>query len=96
MTRIPDIKKMQNLTESSHLRLVEEERDRICRLIEKAANKGHHHMWIEEDIFNENIELLTNEGYCVKRRCDEWGVGTTISWYPTQQKRKKEFFIFNF
>lgn len=96
MTKIPDIRKMQQITESSHLRLVEEERDRICRLIEKAANKGHHYMWIEEDIFNENIELLTNEGYYVKRRCDEWGVGTTISWYPTQQKRKKEFFIFNF
>lgn len=96
MTKIPDIRKMQQITESSHLQLIETEREIVCKEIEKAANKGHHYLYIDTDLFNENVELLKNEGYEVQRKCNEWSVGTVISWYPTQKRRKKEFFIFNF
>ena len=96
MTKIPDIKQIQRITESSHLELIETEREIICKEIEKAAYKGNNHLYIDMDIFNENVELLKNEGYEVKRKCNEWSVGTVISWDLAQKRRKKEFFIFNF
>ena len=92
MTKIPSIREIQNITKNSHLMLVEEERERICREIEKAAKQGHNHLWIDCGIFDENTKLLIQEGYYVKQRCDEWGIGTTISWYP--EKVKKRIFSF--
>ena len=90
MTKIPDIRKMQQITENSHLQMVEVEREKICKELEKAANKGDYYLYIDIDLFNENIELLEDEGYKVQRRCDEWGV--TISWHPGEVKKR----IFNF
>lgn len=93
MTKIPDIKEIQQITELSHLRRVEIEREMICKEIEKAANKGHNHLYIDKDhLFDENIELLKNGGYEVQRKCNEWYVGTIISWYPKKVKKR----IFNF
>ena len=92
MTKIPDIRKMQQITENSHLQVIEAEREMICREIEKAARKGDYYLYIGTDLANENIELLKEEGYHLKHDCGEWGVGFTISWHPREVKKR----IFNF
>ena len=92
MTKIPDIRQMQQITESSHLQMVEAERDFICKEIEKAARKGDYYLYVNLQLANENIELLKEEGYHLKSHCDEWGVGITISWHPEKAKKR----IFNF
>ena len=93
MTKIPDIRKMQQITENSHLQIVEAERDFICKEIEKAARKGDYYLYINLKLADENIELLKDEGYHLQRNCDEWsGVGTTISWHPGEVRKR----IFNF
>lgn len=92
MAKIPDIRKMQQITENNHFKVIEAEREMICREIEKAANKGDYYLYIGTDLANKNIELLKEEGYKVQRRCDEWGVGITISWHPGEVRKR----IFNF
>ena len=88
MTKMPDIRKMQQITENSHLQMVEAERDFICKEIEKAARKGDYYLYVNLQLANENIELLKEEGYHLRCNCDEWGVGTIISWHPGKVKKK--------
>ena len=93
MTKIPDIRKMQQITENSHLQMIEAEREMLCKKIEKAARNGDYYLYIDLKLADENIELLKDEGYHLQRSCDEWsGVGTTISWYPEEVRKR----IFNF
>ena len=72
--------------------MVEAEREIICKEIKKAAKNGGYYLYIDFDLAQENIELLKDEGYCVQRKCSEWGVGVTISWHPDRIKKR----IFNF
>lgn len=92
MTKIPDIRKMQQITENSHLQMIEAEREMICKEIEKAARNGDYYLYINLQLANENIELLKDEGYHLQRNCDEWGSGFTISWHPGEVRKR----IFNF
>ena len=68
--------------------MVEAERDFICKEIEKAARKGDYYLYVNLQLANENIELLKEEGYHLRCNCDEWGVGTIISWHPGKVKKK--------
>lgn len=72
--------------------MVDTEREMICRVIEKDASEGRYCSFIDKNLFNENIELLRNEGYEVRQKSDEWGIVTIISWYPGRAKKS----IFNF
>lgn len=92
MTKIPDIRKIQQITENSHLQMIEAEREMLCKEIEKAARNGDYYLYIGFQLANENIDLLKDEGYHLQRNCDEWSVGTTISWHPGEVRKR----IFNF
>ena len=88
MAKIPNISEIQQITENSHLQVIEAEREMICREMEKAARKGDYYLYIGTDLANENIELLKEEGYHLTRDCGEWGVGFTISWHPREVGHK--------
>ena len=92
MTKIPNIRKIQQITENSHLQMIEVEREMLCKEIEKAARNGDYNLYIGINLANENIELLKDEGYHLKHNNDEWGAGFTISWHPYKVKKR----IFNF
>ena len=91
MTKIPDIRKIQQITENSLFVLIEMEREMLCKEIEKAARNGNYNLYVNLQLANENIELLKEEGYHLKSHCDEWG-GITISWHPEEVRKR----IFNF
>lgn len=88
MTKIPDIRKMQQITENSHLQMIEAEREMLCKEIEKAARNGDYYLYIGFQLANENIEMLKDEGYHLQRSC----YGTTISWHPGEVRKR----LFNF